>query len=363
MQQIVCGVCGRRTMLAPGTTGACPSCGAPLTAPSSAPALASTIDDDSATRPSIPPIAEGAAPIPAAMPASPATDVADETTKVAMPVEGPQTPDASEVTADYPMAPKPERTETIPAQALPDTESQTRPVQPVEPVAPPAQPGETPVAAPSTPPARKRSPLGLISIILLIVLLLAIGAAAVLYANGRLPFLNPSPTPTAAATVTPEPTPTAIISLTNTFTDADHIFSVGYPSGWLLQTANVPGGASRLVVISNPTIAASFSASSFTGTDQTAQQVVDQALTLAGGSSGISNRSPVSTAIIGGESWAQESGDVTLPINNAPTVMHATAYAVIHGNHTIYMFTLAPADTYVQVAPIFEAMLHSFAFL
>ena len=54
---------------------------------------------------------------------------------------------------------------------------------------------------------------------------------------------------------------------------------------------------------------------------------------------------------------------MTLPINNAPTVMHATAYAVIHGNHTIYMFTLGPSETYAQVAPIFEAMLHSFAFL
>ena len=350
MQQIVCGVCGRRTMLAPGTTMACPSCGAPL----SAPPLESRVDDDSATRPSIPPVPEAAIPVPAAPPSSPAPDVADETTKVAMSADAPQKPDASEVTADYPMAPKPERTETIPAQAMPDTESQTRPVQPVEPI------GEAPVAPP---PPRKRSPLGLISIVLLIVLLLAIGAAAVLYANGRLPFLNVSPTPTAAATATPEPTPTAIISLTNTFTDADHIFSIGYPSGWLLNTVNVPGGASRLAVISNPTIVASFSASSFAGTDQSAQQVIDQALTLAGGTSGISNRSAATTTIIGGESWAQESGDVTLTINGTPTVMHAAAYAVIHGNHTIYMFTLAPAATYAQVAPNFEAMLHSFAFL
>src|SRR5690348_9960260 len=120
MQDIVCTVCGRRTPLAPGSTMACPSCGAPLAAP----ALPSA-EDDSATRPSIPPM--DAAP----------RDIAEVTTNVTPPAnlldDGDTTnvtKTADDVTADFPMAPAPPRTQTIPAQAMPSTESQTQPALP-----------------------------------------------------------------------------------------------------------------------------------------------------------------------------------------------------------------------------------------
>src|SRR5262249_2570066 len=98
MQELVCCVCGRRKTLPPGASRACPSRAASI----SAPALSSFPDDDSATRPIIPPIP----PIPAP---APAADLADETTKVAMSTAGAQqaerapAPDTPDVTADFPM--------------------------------------------------------------------------------------------------------------------------------------------------------------------------------------------------------------------------------------------------------------------
>ena len=351
MQDIVCTVCGRRTPLAPGSTMACPSCGAPLVAPSLA-SVASAAEDDSATRPSIPPVE--AAP----------RDIADVTTNVTQPAnlldDGDTTnvtKTAADVTADFPMPPAPARTETIPAQAMPSTESQTQPALPFD--APPAAGTSEPPGKPAD-TSRRRTPSGLIAILLLIVLLLVVGGAGVLLANGRLPFFSASPTATASATATPVPTTTPTSSLI-IFTDSGNVFSVGYPRGWLQTIQN--NQSPRLVIFSNPTTGANFNVGTYASTGESAQQVADSALAVLAQKTGIANRSGPTTVFIAGQTWTQEAGDVTVQQNGKLTPMHAIALATIHGSNTIYMLELAPVDTFATVEPTFQQILQSFEFL
>ena len=352
MRDIVCTVCGRRTPLAPGSTMACPSCGAPLTAP----ALASA-EDDSATRPSIPPVDVAT------------RDVADVTTNVTPPAnlldDGDTTnvtKTAADVTADFPMAPAPPRTQTIPAQAMPSTESQTQPALAFE--APAALAAAATNATPGKPAdtARKRPPSGLIAILLLIVLLLIVGGAGVLLANGRIqvPFFSASPTATASATATPQPTATPPSNLV-IFTDSGNVFRVGYPRGWLetIQNSQSP----RLVVFSNPTIGANFNVGTYASTGESAQQVAESALAVLAQKTGVANRSGPTTVFIAGQTWTQEAGDVTVEQNGKLTPMHAVALATIHGGNTVYVLELAPVDTFTTIDPTFQQVLQSFEFL
>ncbi len=347
MQDFVCAVCGRRTPLAPGSTMACPSCGAPLVAPTPAPMA----EDDSATRPSIPPV--DAAP----------RDIADVTTNVTQPAnlldDGDTTnvtKTAADVTADFPMAPAPPRTQTIPAQAMPSTESQTQPALPFN--APAAGTRESSGKPADT--ARRRTPSGLIAIVLLIVLLLVIGGAGILLANGRLPLFSALPTATASATATPKPTATPPSSLV-IFTDSGNVFSVGYPRGWLQTIQN--NQAPRLVVFSNPTAGANFNVGTYASTSESAQQVADSALAVLAQKTGIANRSGPTTVFIAGQTWTQEAGDVTVEQNGKLTPMHAVALATIHGGNTVYVLELAPVDTFATIDPTFQQVLQSFEFL
>lgn len=319
---------------------ACPSCGAPI----SAPALTSSPDDDSATRPSILPVS------------TVAMDVADETTRVAQPAGGAQDDDSgdtTDVTADLPMPPTPARTRTIPAQAMPSTESQTQPVEAADMPA---------ASADSPPPSRKRGPLTLISFVLLIVLLLAIVATGVLLANGRLPFFNASPTPSATATVTPMPTPTSA-SVLKTYTDPGNVYSVGHPNNWLQTINNDPATQQRLVIWSNPNTGANFNVGAYASTSVPAPQVASTVLAALAQSTGIANHSKPTTAFYAGQTWAQESGDVTVKVNNEPTAMHAIALATIHGKTTVYILELAPVASFTTIEPTFQQMLQSFEFL
>jgi hypothetical protein len=326
---------------------ACPSCGAPLVAPT----LASAAEDDSATRPSIPPID------------SAARDIADVTTNVTQPAnlldDGDTTnitKTAAEVTADFPMPPAPARTQTIPAPAMPATESQSQPALPFD------APAAGTSAAPDTPAAstRGRTPSGLIAILALIVLLLLIGGAGVLLANGRLPLFSASPTATALATATAEPTATPPSNLI-IFTDSGNVFSVGYPRGWLTNIQN--NQSPRLVVFSNPTIGANFNVGTYASTSDSAQQVADSALAVLAQKTGIANRSGPTTAFIAGQTWTQESGDVSIEQNGKLTPMHAVALATIHGGNTVYALELAPVDAFPTIDPTFQQILQSFEFL
>lgn len=346
MQDIVCAICGRRTALAPGTAMACPSCGAPISAPK--PAME---DDDSSTRPSI-------FPLPAVI----ETSGISTPTSVNQDAEGSNT-DAA--TTDPPRSSEPEHTWTIPSGAMPTTDSQTQPVQPIEPPAAwpdaPASASEEPPIEPPA-PARKRNPFALISALVLVLLLLVVGAAAILLANGRLPFFSATPTPTATATATPAPTATAPSVLT-TFTDGGNVFSIGYPSAWLLTAKNAPGDQPRLAIFSNPLTNANFNVGTLSTTDTPAQQIADQTLAVLAQKSGIANRSGPTQIFIAGQMWVQESGDVAVDVKGKSIPMHATALATIHGSHTIYILLLAPVDTYATIEPTFQQMLQSFQFL
>ena len=327
MQDTVCAVCGRRTALAPGAAMACPSCGAPLSAQAAteavAPALANDPLDDSSTRPSIPPIPPATPDAPDA-PDSPASEDDAHVTRDV------------EATADFPTQPAANRTQTVPAAALPSTE-------------------------PSAPP-RKRSRLAPLSIALLILLLLAIGAAGVLLANGRLPLFSATPTATAAPTATLVPTATPPANL-KSFTDGDRVFQMGYPTGWLVNAKNDPGTAPRLAIFANPPAQASFNVGTLSTTDVPAQGIVEQELTVLAQKSGVANRSGPTTQFFAGQTWTQESGDVTVLQNGKPTAMHAIALATIRGGHTVYILELAPVDTFQTVEPDFQRMLQSFEFL
>lgn len=354
MQDITCTLCGRRTPLAPGSTMACPSCGAPLVAP----ALAAADVDDSATRPSILPTDLS--------PDIPARETAGETASVTESggaADDGDSTNSADVTADFPMPPAPPRTQTIPAQAMPSTESQTQPALPFD--APAASPGSptagtsaTSGKAADTP--RRRAPSGLIAILLLIVLLLIVGGAGVLLANGRLPLFSAAATATASATATPVPTATPTSNLT-IFTDSGNVFKVGYPKGWLQTIQN--NQSPRLVVFSNPTIGANFNVGTYASTSDSAQQVADSTLAVLAQKTGIANRSAPTTVFIAGQTWAQESGDVTVQQNGKLTPMHAIALATIHGGNTVYILELAPVSTFRVVDLTFQQILQSFEFL
>jgi hypothetical protein len=297
-------------------------------------------------------------------------DIADVTTNVTQPAnlldDGDTTnvtKAAADVTADFPMPPAPPRTQTIPAQAMPSTESQTQPALPFD--APPVASG-SPAAGTSEPPvkpadtAHRRSPTGLIAILLLVVLLLVVVGAAVLLANGRLPFFSASPTPTASATATAEPTATPPSNLV-IFTDSGNVFRVGYPRGWLQTIQN--NQSPRLVIFSNPTAGANFNVGVFASTGESAQQVADSALAVLAQKTGIANRSGPTTVFIAGQTWTQEAGDVTVEQNGKLTPMHAIALATIHGGNTVYVLELAPVDTFATIEPTFQQVLQSFEFL
>jgi hypothetical protein len=342
MQEIACAVCGRRTALAPGAAMACPSCGAPL----SAPALTPAVDDDSATRPSIPPVSATAAV---------------ETTRVAQPVGLAQDDDSgntTDVTADFPMPPTPARTRTIPAQAMPSTESQTQPVEAAD--LPAAWPNTPAANVDSPPPARKRGPFARIASVLLIVLLLALVAAGVLLANGRLPFFNAVSTPTATVTLAPTATPASVLK---TYIDPGNVYRIGHPNGWLETVNNDPSTQQRLIIWSNPTTGANFNVGAYASTNVSAQQVAATVLAALAQKTGIANHSQPSTAFYAGQSWAQESGDVTVLVNNKSTAMHAIALATIHGQSTIYILQLAPVTSFTATEPTFQQMMQSFEFL
>jgi len=336
----------------------------------SVPVAASSSDsfDDSATRPSIPPIS----PIVAESPETPvipavqsvSEEAAGQTAPVATAVGGltnaaddartmraddagsagnyeddtSKTRDA-EVTADFPMAPPPARTQTVPAAALPSTE--------------PAAPAR---------PLRKRGPLALISILLLILLLLVVVTAGILLANGRLTLFAATPTATIA------PTPTLALTATphsdlNLFTDADHVFQIGYPKGWLATLNNDPGAHPRLAIFSNPPAQANINIGTLPTTDTPAQGIVEQTLSVLAQKTGIAHRSGPTTVMVGGEIWTEEAGDVTVIQNGKPTAMHAIALATIHGAHTIYILELAPVDSFATSQQDFDQMLRSFEFL
>lgn len=349
MQEIVCALCGRRTPLAPGSTMACPSCGAPI----SAPAPASLGDDDSATRPSIPPVD------------TPARDIGDITTNVAQPVnllDDGDTTRSADITADLPSPPAPARTQTIPAQAMPSTESQTQPALPSEaPAAWPASPATDAKEAPRQAAARKRASSGLISILLLIVLLLIVGGFGILLANGRLPLFSASPAATTASTATSAPTATPTSNLI-VYTDSGNVFSVGHPNGWLQTIQNDSANQQRLVIFSNPTTGANFNVGVYATTTVAARQVAESVLAVLAQKSGIANHGASTTVFAAGQTWAQESGDVTVEQNGKLTAMHAVALATIHGGNTVYVLELAPVDTFPAIDPEFQQILLSFEF-
>lgn len=330
-------------------------------------ASAASSDDDSATRPSIPPVPETAL-------------VADETTRAAVPVgaadvseaseasnasEEGDTTRAAEVTADYPMPQTPERTQTIPASALPDTDAMPDAESRTRPVDAPSTPAGDSSASPS--PARKRNPLAVISVVVLIVLLLAIVTAGILQANGQLPFFNATSAPTTAAhaaTATPVPTATPNSDLI-TFTGAGNLFSIGYPRGWLQTIQNNAATQQNLVIFSNPASGANFNVGTYPGADSPAQQVAENVLQATAQKSPITNRSGPTSVFIGGQSWTEESGDVMVKVGSQtePSPAHAIAYAIVHNGQTIYMLELAPVDSFTAIQPTFQTMLQTFAFL
>lgn len=268
---------------------------------------------------------------------------------------------AEPVTEDYPMPPPPQRTQTVPPAAMPDTESsQTRPaIAPVDvPVAFPS--AESPASPPST---RKRSPLAVISIVLLILLLLIIGTVGILMANGRLPFFGATPSPTVAATATATSAPTATpANGLVIFTDPGNIFTIGYPRGWSQNTRTDPSGQQRLVFFSDNTSGATFNVGTYVGTDTPPRQVAETALAALAQKTPITNRSGPTTAFVAGQSWTQESGDVTVKVNGQPTAMHAMALATIHGQNTVYILEFAPVNSFATVEPTFQQMLQTFTF-
>lgn len=309
----------------PTAPGICPACGAPLLPvavdPGAAQEPVSAVyreEDDSATRPV--PIDQLPTRTPALSPAAPNATAA-------------------------PISP-----------AIPTDDGVTR---------------DLPVSALPTPPGAGMARLGrMIGVVGLVAVLLAVVAGAALAINGGLPFGQRAATPTAtpAATARPTATPT-----TQLYTLAGR-YQMRYPNGWLNTQRNTPAANDYSITVVNPSGGASVSV-----TVQQLNQLVDPATTDTNYLNGLAaptgtkarNISTPQAITLAGQTWTQESADVTILTSAGDQYAHAVATSINHGGNLYTIVRLVPVTMPGDAASAFAAadqadfqpILASFTFL
>jgi hypothetical protein len=226
----------------------------------------------------------------------------------------------------------------------------------------------------STPASPSRSVWLVVAILAALVVLLSLAVLGVLVLVLKVPALPlrsaPLPTPTA----TPTATPTITLSLPAGFTayaDAGGLYTLGYPDTWT-KLDSTSGGSSTptiigagagfgLVLFADASTGATFGIEyvqlSYPGGPAAFDDVMFQSFASNGT---VANQQVNTTVSIGGESWTQESGDVT----SAGTTQHIVTAAVSHGDYTIGILYYAPAGSFDAVnSASFQTMLSSFTFL
>lgn len=312
MPATVCILCGRSVERASGA-GVCPSCGAPVAAPSPS----TPTDADGATRP------------------------VDAALLAASPIAG-------DVTA---LAREPDPvTAPLPPVLAPDPATQR-----VEP--PPAPPSRVAHPVPDDVVPARRSARGVISAVALLILLLAVATAGVLVASGTLRTpLGTQPAPTAT-----RPAPTATPSLPAGFvaySDPDQRFTLAKPTDWLVRTTTTTG--QRLVILYDPQTGAQFWVDSIDGAGGGESVTLAQTLRQPAPASALTNRTPPRTVPVGTLTFTSAEADITLPTSDAAIPAHEAGYVTVVNGRTYALLTLAPAPFYPSMRQTFESMLNTF---
>jgi hypothetical protein len=208
-----------------------------------------------------------------------------------------------------------------------------------------------------------------LSVVALLALLLALVVGAALVVNGGLPFGQQIASPTATASSAPSPTATPA---TTVYTRAG-LYSIAYPTGWLITEQNHPPSSYSASFI-DPR-----SGASLTVTAQQTDALVDAAtvddqylrsLTVKTGTKPEHVSKPEAVALAG-QTWTEMSGDVALATTAGTRYAHAVVMTVnYHGDlYTITRLLPWPdkagaGQAFAQAEQAsFRPMLATFAFL
>jgi hypothetical protein len=188
-------------------------------------------------------------------------------------------------------------------------------------------------------------------------LLLVIATLAALVGTGQLRLAGlGAPAPTATATATSAPA-------YQTYMDSSGLFALHVPATW--GVAQNKAATYTTVSFVEPASNGYFEIETPNEPAASSPQALDDAFlsALAQGSP-ISNKQGPQTAQAGGETWTQESADVSPTVNGQARALHAVALSTTHAGHTVIVLYYAPTASFAaQDSVAFQPMLASFTFL
>ncbi len=220
--------------------------------------------------------------------------------------------------------------------------------------------GGAPYAQPPAPAKRRRWPMVVGIIAGVVLLLCAVGGVFAyigLHKFAGVVSTGISQTETAsAATATPEATATAAIPADYTlFTDSTNGYSIAYPNSWQKQASSSDVVFLDTSVPADMVIGAvpdNLPQSDIASTESEFFKSVSD-----GGK--ISNLKGPTTITLAGESWTQETADIT----TSGQVIHSVVLATNHGAHAYIVGYLSAKSTFTSLdTQYFQPMLNSFSF-
>jgi hypothetical protein len=344
-------------------------CVVPLTPTSvNSPALAAAL----ATPPSAPliPLVVGATPLPPGHWATPPITFSGDPAQTAREIAGA----ASSLGAAPSVGPsmQPPAGATMPYAPAPASQPlqpyQGGPAYPTQPGYAQYPQGGAPYAPPAAPsaPAKRRWPV-IVGVVLAVILVLCVAGGAIAYAGlnkfaGKV-SIGVSQTETAlasdssSATSTPVTTATpAIPSDFTPYTDSAAGFSIAYPNTWQKSKSGNdvllvdPYEAADMVIGS---VNANIPQSDINSTES-------QFFKSAAGGGSYSNLQGPTTVTYAGESWTEESADIT----SSSQTLHAVVLVANHGSRAYVIGYLSAKSSFATMdAQDFQPMLNSFTFL
>lgn len=192
--------------------------------------------------------------------------------------------------------------------------------------------------------------------------IVAVLAAAVLFAGCSIGGAGTAakPTPTATATNTPAPSVPSPTSGFATFTSTDGVYGINYPSDWqkvALNTSPVVNGE-----IFFPSDGSSYYMVLPLNTSISSDQYGDFASSFAGGFGGTGTKvsSTTTTASFAGKSWTEVDGTTTLK----GTASEIKVYGTSLGSNSLFLVLIWPTASGSQVNTAYlQPMLNSFTLL
>ena len=221
--------------------------------------------------------------------------------------------------------------------------------------------GQMPPMAPvgqMPPPKKSRTGLivgGIIAGVLVLALIIAVFAALAFVLPARSGSNGPVPVTPTAAPVTPT---SSIPSGFLQYTDSAGTFSLYVPSDW---TQNTPSNTTgKIVDFTAPDHTGRMRVAVISGTIGSEGQAFDDGLLQAVVSGGkLSNKQGPTTVTQAGETWTQESADVT----DSSGTLHVVADVTTHGSNTFAVLYLGVSDSFSTLdSQDFQPMFTSFQF-